>query len=352
LIFQIQKRGGIEAYRSTWIPRELELEDYIVPRDDEDRVLEASVFGEPLLFLNKEVKTRLAKRADILALDQVGNAVIIELKRGLGSLGVETQALQYLADFSAFKGRNFLAHFCRSNDALEERILGFLGDDFKIEEINRGSRLILIARSFDRSLFSMGEWLSRSGVAFRCIVYTPFEIAGEKFLSFSVAFDRAPDSLYPLVFQRGTRQPGYFWHNIGWNDEGWWDFLKKQGEISTGFENQPGDEGERILKSYVSGDTIIPYAKKFGAVGWGTIDNPASYRLLQPGDVNDKWKGRHLHRLSIRWRAVARNLANGLRPEDVKQKFGIYHPVSTSVKIADEKAKRLVSALTQRFPSN
>jgi hypothetical protein len=127
LIFRIQKEGGIESHRSTWIPKEIELENYILPHEAEERQLEASVFGEPLLLLNKEVRTRLAKRADILALDQAGNAVIIELKRRVGSLGVETQALQYLADFSAFKGRHFLAQFCRNDDGLEDKILGFLG---------------------------------------------------------------------------------------------------------------------------------------------------------------------------------------------------------------------------------
>jgi hypothetical protein len=196
----------------------------------------------------------------------------------------------------------------------------------------------------------MGEWLSRSGVAFRCIEYTPFEIGKDKFLSFSVAFDRAPEFLYPLVFQNRARPPGYFWHNIGGNDETWWDFLKKQGEISTGFENQPGDEGERILKSYVAGDIIIAYAKKFGAVGWGTIENPASYRLIRPGDPGDKRNGRHLHRLSIKWKRVAQNMRYGLRPEKVKKNFDIYHPVSTSVKIAENKAKRLISVLSEKFP--
>jgi hypothetical protein len=350
MIFRIQKQGGIESYHSTWVPRELELERYILPRSDpEERLLEASVFGESLLLLNNQVRTRQAKRADILALDKAGNGVIIELKRQVGSLGVETQALQYLADFSVSKGRDFLARFCKHDDALEEKILGFLGGDFKVEDINRGSRIILIARSFELSLFSMGEWLARSGVAFRCIEYTPFEIGQEKFLSFSIAFDRAPDFLYPLAFQSRARQPGYFWHNIGWAEQSWWDFLKKQGEISTGFENQPGDEGERILKSYVAGDTIIAYAKSFGAVGWGVVQSPGSYRLIRAGDPADKRDGHHLHRLSIQWKAVAPSLQDGIRPEEVRQRFDIYHPVSTSVKVEDKKAQRLVSVLSEKF---
>ena len=126
MIFRIHKQGGIEAYRSTWIPKELELERYILPCTDlEERLLEEAVLGESLLLLSNQVRTRQAKRADILAFDKAGNGVIIELKRQVGSLGVETQALQYLADFSISKGRDFLTRFCKHDDALEEKVLGF-----------------------------------------------------------------------------------------------------------------------------------------------------------------------------------------------------------------------------------
>jgi hypothetical protein len=56
--------------------------------------------------------------------DQAGNSVIVELKRQAGSLGVETQTLQYLADFSAFKGRDFLARkIVQRADAVAETAL-------------------------------------------------------------------------------------------------------------------------------------------------------------------------------------------------------------------------------------
>jgi len=105
------------------------------------------------------------------------------------------------------------------------------------------------------------------GLPFRCIEYTPFEIDNEFFLSFSVAFDRSPELLYPLIFQGRAREPGYFWHNIGSASDDWWTFLVQKGQISTSFNNQSGDEGERILKSYVSGDVVVAYAKGYGAIG-------------------------------------------------------------------------------------
>jgi len=65
MIFRIGKEGGIESYRSSWVPKELELERYILPRPDaEEPLLEESVFGEPLLLLSNQVRTRQSKRAD------------------------------------------------------------------------------------------------------------------------------------------------------------------------------------------------------------------------------------------------------------------------------------------------
>jgi hypothetical protein len=99
----------IKPIESTWTPREVELEKCLLPqKDTDDPILEPSVFGsEELLLVSNQVKTRQRKRADILALDHAGNVVIVELKRDNGVLGVETQALQYLADFSVYKGQDF-----------------------------------------------------------------------------------------------------------------------------------------------------------------------------------------------------------------------------------------------------
>ncbi|GAI88606.1 unnamed protein product, partial [marine sediment metagenome] len=52
-----------------------------------------------------------------------GNSVIIELKRKNSPhspLGVETQALQYLDDFSKFKGHAFIKQFSGDSQGLED----------------------------------------------------------------------------------------------------------------------------------------------------------------------------------------------------------------------------------------
>lgn len=348
MIFQVdQKARTMKGYKSSWQPKELDLEQYLLSRAEEELpMLNSSVFGEPLLLISNQIVTGYRKRADIFALDQYGNSVIIELKRGQGSLGVDTQALQYLSDFSQFKGKRFIDKFSKHCPLLEEYIKGFIGDDIEIDQINKNSRIILMARSFDPTLYSMGEWLSEKGIPFRCIEYTPIEHQNEYFLSFSVVFDRSSNAIYPLSFQSSLRCPGYFWHNIGNTEKAWWDYLVKTNQISTSFDCQPGDQGEKILKKYIKGDCILAYAKKYGFVGYGIIEDPNSYKLIEAGSSDDILNGYHLHRLSINWKATV-PLEKAISPSVMQEEFGIIHPRSTSVSINGEKAKKLIEYLSK-----
>lgn len=338
----------LTPYRSSWSPRELAVERYVVSLESPDGLsLNESVFGEPLLVVRKQARTRTRKRADILALDQRGNGVVVELKRDAGSLGVETQALQYLADFSQARGRDFIRRFSRRAAEFEDRLGGFLGEDVPTESLNTHSRIILIARSFDPSLFSMGEWLADRGVPFRCIEYEPVEIRGTRFLSFSWRFDRSSEAVFPLSFSSTVRLPGHFWHNIGHADDGWWSYLRESGQISASFECRPGDQGERILKGYVAGDTVVAYCTGHGAVGFGRVGDPPSYRLLSRGDEGDRLGGRHLHRLKVRWRATAATLSDAIPAEELRNSFGLHHPISTSVSMASGKAEAVTRRMSE-----
>ncbi|WP_020564412.1 PDDEXK family nuclease [Methylosarcina fibrata] len=351
MLFKVsENEKSLSAVKSDWRPKELQLEALLVsPADDASaQILSEAVFGEPLLLISNQVRTRTQKRADILALDRGGNAVIIELKRDFGQLGVETQALQYLSDFSIYKGEAFLSRFAPTASQRGD-IQSFLGNEPRVEDVNKNPRIILVARAFDETVFSLGEWLSSKGVSFRCIAYTPVAVGSEKFVSFSVAFDRSVAALFALKFSAAAREPGFFWHNIARADESWWRFLVNAGQIPACFDDSPGDQGEKILNRYIGGDIVVAYAKGYGAVGWGEVLPGNTYRLLEIGSTGDFLKGCCLHRLSVRWRAVAEKLNDALPAEYIRNEFGIYHPISTSVSMSSESGKRLIAVLSERF---
>ena len=127
--------------------------------------------------------------------------MIIELKRDVGYLGVETQALQYLADFRHLRGQEFVRRFASDAKSFTESIKAHCGSAFSIDDVNKTSRIILVARDFDPTVYSMGEWLSNQGVPFRCIAYSPAEIEGRQFISFSIKFDQSLHLLFPVSFR-------------------------------------------------------------------------------------------------------------------------------------------------------
>jgi hypothetical protein len=362
MIFQIKEgtASRLQA-QSKWALGELELEKYLIGKSSDEtedakvQLLDEHIFGEPqpLLLLKHQVPTRLGKRSDIYALDHAGNVVVIELKRDKGKLGVETQALQYLADISAFKGRALISKFSKK----EEQIKSFLGANVSIDELNRQSRIILMARAFDRSVFAIGEWLASVGVPFRCIQYTAVEIDKTRLLTFSVAFDRSREPLYPLTFGGSLpRSPQVFWHNIGSKgfkskENAWWQHLLRIGQISASFDNEPGDSGEALLRDYIHADKIIAYASGHGAVGWGIVENPSYELIKRDKDAVSKSNGKHLHRLSgIVWKDHAKRLEDSVASAIFeKQLGGIYHPVQTKSRVEDDKAARFIDYLESRF---
>ena len=351
---RVINQNNLETVQRDWFPNELEIEKWIFQGSDEEPLLlPEDVFGERFLKVARQVRTREKKRADIIALDRRGNGVVIELKRDQGRLGVETQALQYLAAFSSLRGRGFVEHFAEEKSV--ETILkvfkkAFADEDVREEEINLKSRVVLLAQDFDPSLFSMGKWLGDSSVAFKCIQFTPFCVGQSKFISFSVSFEQSPFNLFPLELRKWRREPGVYWHNIANSNQKWWDYLKDKSEIPAGFENQPGDEGERILKEYIKGDRIIAYAKGFGAVGWAKIENPV-YRLIPERDDEAKM-GYHRHRLKVSWQNCAKNLTDGISSREFEKKTNAYHPIQTSSRIDAAEAEKLITMLQQKFTQN
>jgi predicted transport protein len=357
MLFEINEQNVMNKVKPDNFSNEVQIEKYLISNEmTEEKLLSYDIFKEWLLLIDNQAVTKDKKRADIIALDKNGNLVIIELKKDKARLGVEMQALQYLAEFSQYKGQAFIDKFKRKDAEIEVRIKSFI-EKLEIEKLNQNGRIILIAQDFDNSLLSMGEWLSNQGVAFRCLQYKQLKIGDGKYLSFSVYFDRSLDTLFQLRFnpQRTaySETPQIYWHNIGLSTQDWWSKSIENKFIATSFDNAPNDKGETILKSLIKGDRIIAFAKGFGAIGWGEITcdpqaDKKAYVLVDENSEKDFADGRLRHRLKIDWKATL-ELKNCIKTKEVLDRFGIYHPVQTSSMIkSNDNAERLIKAIEEK----
>ena len=79
-----------------------------------------------------------------------------------------------------------------------------------------------------------------------------------------------------------------------------------------------------------------------------SLDHTNCSMLVMP-EIN--WAGRACTGSLSTGIAVAPTLAKGVTPDIVREKFNIYHPLSTSVSIDPECGSRLIKHLTENFGS-
>lgn len=179
--------------------RENEIEEFLRKNID-------VIFGdeETLLIAGQQVSNIERGRSDLIAIDENGYIVLIEIKRDIEDIKnrkepLEFQAIRYAASlakiktpnefvdriFSSYiekhiaefelneltaneKGRRILDEFLRSNDATGT--------------FNHKQRIILIASSFDDQTLSAVAWLISNNVDISCFKLTPIRINDQVFL--------------------------------------------------------------------------------------------------------------------------------------------------------------------------
>lgn len=154
--------------------------------------------GESLRVIGQEVRPldTIADRIDILAVDERGHTVVIELKRGSSKLQL-LQAVSYAGMVRRWSADDFIrtlaSSFQHSPDDARTAIEDHIGSE--ISSINQEQRILLIAEDFDPALLIAAEWLHEIySVDIRCFrlqlsqengcdyltctcIYPPIEIA-------------------------------------------------------------------------------------------------------------------------------------------------------------------------------
>lgn len=255
--------GGLREVPKSVLDKESRLEEWVR--------LDPTLLGMDLLIIGQQVMTQSKGFIDLLALDQEGNLVVLELKRDKTPREVVAQILDYgsFVRKLTFEDLDELAHrYCQKSlaDAYAQQFGGSMPD-----QINQSHQLIILASSLDESSERIVGYLAEEyDVPLNAIFFTFFESNGQEFLG--RAWLRDPEEVQEKAQSR--KQPpwsGYYFVNVGESDHRNWDDCRRYGFLAAGY----GPRFARSIQKLKEGDQVFAYMKGLGYVGFGHVTRSA-----------------------------------------------------------------------------
>lgn len=334
MIFKLSQ-GSLCETKTDYTFNDLQFEKLVIGQDGIHE-LNYGVFNEALLYLGRQVSNNNSY-ITFYALDTFGRGVLIELKKSEGKQGIGTQCLTSINLTATRSGDDFV-QFCLGRKATEEEaglITEFITCDYT--DINKDSRVVFMAQSFDPSVYNFGNWITENNFAFKAIRYFSTKFNGESLFDFSTEFETFSKYSYSLKDIKNlkkagneNRKPAVYFHDIGHADERWWSFLQKTNIITSSYDNFESSacRGYVILNQYIAGDTVIAFAKNVGVVGVGTVTSKG-YSFKQH-DMND-FANSHYHTRSVQWDTTL-NFNQAFTAKYIEEK-GLNWPVQSKQEI-------------------
>jgi hypothetical protein len=249
-----------------------------VPLDAESKLEQTlkrdiSILSPDLMVIGCQVPTAFGKFIDILALDQEGKVVVIELKRDRTPREVVAQILDYASWIEGLSYKDIAALFSERNPGkqLEQAFADAFGDN-PPDELNQDHELIVVASELDPSTERIINYLSDSyGVPVNAVFFRYFRDGDNEYLARTWLIDpheaEAKASRAPRQKGRESWNGRDFYVSLGESPHRTWEDCVKYGYISGG--------GGRWYSQTL--DLLFPGARAFvnipktGYVGVGTI---------------------------------------------------------------------------------
>lgn len=178
-VYRIEE-DNLDQLTETEFSTEKKLENYLI------RAEGAQIGGVDVLYIGQQGSPGEGGIFDLVGVDEEGNVVIIELKRGRSPRDIVAQALEYAAGIRN-EGFDQLEHryqeFVDDEDAsLQSKHTEYFsrGDDPLSErEYNAEQRLVLVGTDFSKLSLDMADFLREHDIDVICVTYSSFTSDGE-----------------------------------------------------------------------------------------------------------------------------------------------------------------------------
>ena len=201
--------------------------------------------------------------ADIYALNEKGELVIFELKRGEAGEGAVHQALRYSQDAGQWSyaklEKKYHQYSNTKMDPTKAHQEAFnLEHSLEAKEINTKQHLIVIGSAADDSLIdSVGYW-KKQGISIEFLPYRIYEISGQKYFEFfALPYDRHknPSDTKGVLFDT----------NRSWDEDSIWYMIENSCVAAFG-------EAKRFIEYVYSGDFVFFSHKWVGIIAAARVN--------------------------------------------------------------------------------
>lgn len=177
------------SYASLGVMERYDLQEWILGTPE--------ILGEPLLIISTEYDRfdKTSERLDLLAIDEAGKLVVIELKRNAAGTTADLQALRYAAycstltvDDLATERSAFIQRRQGTTvpDATSRQELFTFAPDLDGNGLDSRPRIILGAEDFSPEITATVLWLRDFGIDISCVRLTPYKVGNQILLNSSV----------------------------------------------------------------------------------------------------------------------------------------------------------------------
>lgn len=238
-----------------------------------------AILDDNWLIIGRQVMTEFNTYIDLLAIDNSGSIIIIELKKHKTSREVVAQGLDYASwvkNLSASQisaiYETYIARYSQKQNSLEEEYY----DKFKInleeESINHSHQIVIVATELDSSTERIVEYLSDSLIPINVIFFTVFEEDSTKYISRAWMID-PQETLDNASIVVKDKEPwnGEYYVSFGDGINRSWPDALKYGFISGG----GGEWYSRTLNQLSIGDRVWVNIPGIGYVGVGSVTDTA-----------------------------------------------------------------------------
>lgn len=253
---------------------ENELEDMICK--------DISILNEEWLPIGRQVLTEHGGQIDILAINENGNLIIIELKKNKTSREVITQAIDYAAwvkkiNLATIAGiyKDSREKLDSSYESLDQAIRDNFDKEFGEEEIDGSHQIVIVASSLDPSTERIVKYLNDYEIPINIMFFNVFKDGENRYISRAWLIDPAETQEHANLPKDSSNRVGWnkeyyvsFGHNMGRH----WEDARRYGFISSG----GGRWYSQTLKQLSEGARVWVNIPRTGYVGVGIVEETAT----------------------------------------------------------------------------